>query len=42
MGSVDYKDLKEPPKKVAQVTRMQASNAAHLARLLKENPYPGT
>jgi multimeric flavodoxin WrbA len=41
MGAVDYKDLKEPPEKVAQVTRMQASNAAHLARLLKENPYPG-
>jgi multimeric flavodoxin WrbA len=41
MGSVDFKDLKTTPKKVAQTAKMVAGNAAHLARLLKANPYPG-
>ena len=41
MGSVDYKDLKKTPDKVAQVNAMLASNAAHLARLLKAENYPG-
>jgi len=41
MGSVDFKDLKETPKKVTQTAEMVAANAAHLARLLKEKPYPG-
>jgi multimeric flavodoxin WrbA len=41
MGSVDYKDLKEPYDKTAQTTKMLAINAAHLAKLLKANPYPG-
>lgn len=41
MGSVDYKDLKKVPDKVAQVNAMLASNAAHLARLLKAENYPG-
>lgn len=41
MGSVDYKDLKTTPDKVAQATAMLASNAAHLARLLKGQTYPG-
>jgi|SRR5665213_1608601 len=41
MGSVNYKDLKKVPDKVAQVNAMLASNAAHLARLLKAENYPG-
>jgi len=41
MGSVDYKDLKKTPDKVAQVNAMLASNTAHLARLLKADNYPG-
>ena len=41
MGSVDYKDLKEPYDKTVQTTKMLAINAAHLAKLLKANPYPG-
>lgn len=41
MGSVDYKELKKTPDKVAQVNAMLASNAAHLARLLKAANYPG-
>nr|QQZ50108.1 hypothetical protein JKL49_26475 [Phenylobacterium glaciei] len=41
MGSVDFKDLKATPKKVAQTARMVAGNAAHLAGLLKAKPYPG-
>jgi multimeric flavodoxin WrbA len=41
MGSVNYIDLKETPKVVANWTPMLASNAAHLARLLSNNQYPG-
>jgi multimeric flavodoxin WrbA len=41
MGSIDYKDLDEVPKKVKQTLDMAASNAAHLARLLKDSDYPG-
>ena len=41
MGSVDYKDLKKTPKPVEKTARMVASNAAHLAGLLKRKPYPG-
>lgn len=40
MGSVDFKDLKTTPKKVAQTAKMVAGNAAHLAGLLKTAPYP--
>ena len=40
MGSTDFKDLKRTPDKVAETARMVAGNAAHLARLLKESPYP--
>ncbi len=40
MGSVDYKDLKRTPKKVASTIKTIASNAAHLAKLLKQSPYP--
>jgi multimeric flavodoxin WrbA len=41
MGSKDYKDLKETPKALADWTPMLASNAAHLARLLKCHAFPG-
>jgi multimeric flavodoxin WrbA len=41
MGKIDFKDLKRVPDKVAQTAGMAASNAAHLARLLTSQPYPG-
>ncbi|MBP0439327.1 flavodoxin family protein [Tianweitania sediminis] len=41
MGSTDYKDLETTPDKVKQTLEMVASNAAHLAALLKTSPYPG-
>lgn len=41
MGSTDFKDLKKTPKKVEETAGMVASNAAHLAGLLKSKPYPG-
>ncbi|MET8468888.1 NAD(P)H-dependent oxidoreductase [Streptomyces sp. NPDC006422] len=36
----DYQDLDETPESVAANTRALAANAAHLARLLKDSPYP--
>ena len=41
-GDKEYKDFRTAPKVVADTTAMLASNAAHLARLLKRNTYPGT
>ncbi|MEI4506848.1 NAD(P)H-dependent oxidoreductase [Sphingopyxis sp. CCNWLW253] len=41
MGSTDFKDLEHRPRKVTQTAKMVAANAAHLARLLKQAPYPG-
>ncbi|MEN7536301.1 flavodoxin family protein [Aurantiacibacter flavus] len=41
MGSVDFKDLDKVPNKVTQTAAMVASNAAHLAGVLKTSPYPG-
>lgn len=41
MGSKEYKDLLKTPKPVAEWNPMLASNAVHLARLLKERKYPG-
>lgn len=41
MGSTDFKDLDETPETVTKTAKMVASNAAHLARLLKDAPYPG-
>jgi multimeric flavodoxin WrbA len=38
----DYKDLPSTPDGVASTTRTAAANAVHLARLLKESPYPAT
>lgn len=40
MGSTDYKDLDEVPEDVASTTTMVATNLAHLARLLRDHPYP--
>lgn len=42
MGSVDFKDLDKTPDKVRETATMCATNAAHLARLLKAGPFPGT
>jgi len=42
MGSRDYKDLDETPEAVASATKALAANAAHLARLLKDAPYPAS
>jgi multimeric flavodoxin WrbA len=41
MGSTDFKDLEKTPDKVTQTAKMVAGNAAHLAGLLKDKPYPG-
>jgi multimeric flavodoxin WrbA len=40
MGSVNFVDLPATPDKVAQTAKMVAANAAHLAGLLRETPYP--
>lgn len=42
MGSTNYEDLPKIPDKVAGVVATLASNAAHLAGLLKSASYPGT
>jgi multimeric flavodoxin WrbA len=42
MGKTDFKELPEIPEKVGSTAAMVASNAAHLAALLKERPYPGS
>ena len=41
MGDVDFKDLPKTPQAVAKTAKMVASNAAHLAGLLKSKPFPG-
>ncbi|MET1755258.1 NAD(P)H-dependent oxidoreductase [Novosphingobium sp. RD2P27] len=41
MSSTDFKDLPSTPDKVTKTAGMVASNAAHLAGLLKAAPYPG-
>lgn len=41
MGSKDFKDFDKTPDKVTETAGMVAANAAHLAKLLKDNPYPG-
>ncbi len=41
MGSIDFKDLPDTPVKVTNAAKMVAANAAHLARLLKADPFPG-
>jgi multimeric flavodoxin WrbA len=41
MGDTDFKDLKTTPEQVTKTATMLAGNAAHLARLLRDAPYPG-
>jgi multimeric flavodoxin WrbA len=41
MGSTDFKDLEKTPEMVAKTAKMVAGNAAHLAGLLKREPFPG-
>jgi multimeric flavodoxin WrbA len=41
MGATDFIDLDEVPEKTTSTARQTASNAAHLARLLAGDPYPG-
>lgn len=41
MGKIDFKDLPQVPDKVQRTAAMTASNAAHLAKLLKGETYPG-
>ncbi|AXK88264.1 Multimeric flavodoxin WrbA [Nocardia farcinica] len=40
MQTTDYIDLDETPETVASTTAAMARNAAHLAGLLRERPYP--
>ncbi len=41
MQSKNYNEFSSAPDKVAVATAMAAANAAHLARLLRANNYPG-
>jgi multimeric flavodoxin WrbA len=41
MTGKEYSEFKKPPEKVAQATEMAVASAVHLAKVLKENPYPG-
>ena len=41
MQKTDFKDLPKTPDKVLETAAMAASNAAHLAQLLKDANYPG-
>jgi len=41
MQATDYKDLDDVPEKTQRATAMSVRNAVHLARLLREAPYPG-
>ncbi|WP_425230185.1 flavodoxin family protein [Sphingomonas sp.] len=41
MGDKDFKDLLVTPTAVTKTAKMVAGNAAHLAGLLQESPYPG-
>ncbi len=41
MHKTDFKDLDEVPEAVASGAAMLASNAAHIARLLRQSAYPG-
>ena len=41
LGDKDYKDVLRTPRAVKDMTSGLASNTAHAARLLIQNPYPG-
>ncbi|WP_036505915.1 flavodoxin family protein [Nocardioides sp. URHA0020] len=40
MQATDYRDVEPTPEKTASTTAVAATNAVHLARLLKAAPYP--
>ena len=40
MQATDYQDKQPRPEKTVQTTKTLAANTAHLARLLKDAPYP--
>jgi multimeric flavodoxin WrbA len=40
MSGVDYKDKSPTPEATATATKTLARNAAHLAKVLKDDPYP--
>jgi multimeric flavodoxin WrbA len=42
MTGNEYSEFQKPPEKVAVASAVAASSAAHLAKLLKANPYPGS
>jgi len=42
MGSTDFMELEETPDAVTETAQMCAINAAHLAKLLAGDTYPGT
>ena len=42
MQGIDYRDLEKTPETTAAATRAAARNAVHLARLLRDAPYPAT
>jgi multimeric flavodoxin WrbA len=42
MESTDFNDLDETPESTAVATKTAAANAAHLARLLRDAPYPAS
>jgi multimeric flavodoxin WrbA len=42
MQPTDYQDVEPSPEKTAQTTRTLATNAAHLARLLRSSGYPAS
>ncbi len=42
MSSVNYVDLDRTPKAVSDTIKTLAANAAHLAKLLKQHPYPAS
>ena len=39
-GSVDYKDFETPPDKTTSAVATAVRHAVHLARVLKDSPYP--
>jgi multimeric flavodoxin WrbA len=42
MQGTDYQDKDPRPETTSQTTKTLAANAAHLARLLKDSPYPAS
>jgi hypothetical protein len=42
MTTTDFKDLDETPPAVASTIASMTANAAHLASLLRDTPYPAS